>query len=491
MTTSKRVDWLPQINTIAPLVPLDPPNLSLAAEAEVRLEYKIDAYLFRQQWAAAAQALEERGEALLGQGFGHIVQDWLETLPTPLLEEHPQLLYLLAICAWRQGQFYVAHRLLKRSLSGFERSGNVAGQGKVLANLAVCAVILEDVEGSKRWAERALARPLPVWQRLHLLMSRTWLNFTARRWDDAGRDFGEAATVVRACHQRAGLRALSMQLHPTLSLLPDGLSQLEIIAGHIETCAPDDAYWHCHLAWQHTFIRWQRGEWSQALRLARETLQAGEQLRHRDYGLETDLLAMAANIHTAQGRYMQATDYFFRMLNRQPLLKTANPLRLKYLYDLGRKHWLQGNRRSVAQIQRQIAAAPERDRLLPQPMLATMLAGLLALLDRREQAAEQALRRAIALQTDGVLFGIVANPHLLLAHLYLRQNRLALALTEFIPVLARCDRENRPAPILQEGAVMKPLLRLAAQRGLHAPFARRLLDLLRCPPEVEVFDRQD
>lgn len=480
MTTTTALDWLPQINTTTPLFPFKPANSSPAAEAEVRLSYKIDAYLFNQQWSAAAHAIERWGEVVLRQGFAHIVRAWIEALPLSLLETSPQLLYLLAICAWRQSQFYVAHRLLARSLRGFEQVRDVAGQGKVLANLAVCAVILGNVKQSKTLTEQALARPLPAWQRMSLLMSRTWFHFVEGHWTEAGQDLAATAWAAQRYTHTAGLRSLTMHLHPTLILLPNGLDHLDIICQQVEQCPPDDEHWRCLAAWQRVVIRWQRGAWAKALLLAQKTLRACEQLRHRSYDVEADLLAIMANIYTAQGRYIEANDYFLRLLNRQPLTDGANPLRLKYLYDLGRKHWLQGNRRSVEQIQQQMAALSATGPLSPQPVLAPLLTGLLALLDQRYEAAEQAICRAMTSESSNNLSPLAVTPGLILAHLYLCQARPEMALAEFRPVLVQCVQENRPSPILQEGWVMIPLLRLAVERGLHASFARRLLKQLGC-----------
>lgn len=480
MIITTALDWLPQINTTAPLFPFKPANPSPAAEAEIRLSYKIDAYLFDQHWSAAAQAIEQWGEALLRQGFAHIVQAWIEALPLTLLETSPQLLYLLAICAWRQSQFYVAQRLLTRSLRGFEQARDVTGQGKVLANLAVCAVILGKVKQSQTLTKQALARPLPDWQRMQLLIGRTWFHFAEGRWAEAGQDLAATARAAQRCTHRAGFRSLTMHLHPTLTLLPNGLDHLDTICREVERCPPDDDHWRCLAAWQRTVIKWQRGAWTDALPLAGKTLQVCEQLRHRPYDVETDLLGIVANIYTAQGRTIEANDHFLRLLNRQMLTDRANPLRLKYLYDLGRKHWLQGNRRSVEQIHHQMAAQPTVGPLSPQPILVSLLEGLLALLDQRYEAAEQAIRRAMFPESAHNLSPLAVRPGLMLAHLYLRQDRLEMALAEFVSVLSQCAQENRPGPILQEGRAMVPLLRLAVERGHHASFAQRLLEQLRC-----------
>ena len=50
-------------------------------------------------------------------------------------------------------------------------------------------------------------------------------------------------------------------------------------------------------------------------------------------------------------------------------------------------------------------------------------------------------------------------------------------MAELTPVLEECERTNTPGLILQEGAIMLPLLHLAIQRNLSVAFATRLLEL--------------
>jgi LuxR family maltose regulon positive regulatory protein len=73
---------------------------------------------------------------------------------------------------------------------------------------------------------------------------------------------------------------------------------------------------------------------------------------------------------------------------------------------------------------------------------------------------------------------IVGSARLLLARLYVEMKRPDKALAELTPVLAECERENTPGLILKEGHIVVPVLRLAVERSVHAPFAARLLELL-------------
>ena len=98
----------------------------------------------------------------------------------------------------------------------------------------------------------------------------------------------------------------------------------------------------------------------------------------------------------------------------------------------------------------------------------------------RHAEAERALRAAVTFRPPyyTVLFWL-DHPRILLAHSYERWGRPREALDELRPVLEECERLDTPGIILKVGpVVVAPLLRLAAERGVHAPFAARLLSLL-------------
>ena len=58
------------------------------------------------------------------------------------------------------------------------------------------------------------------------------------------------------------------------------------------------------------------------------------------------------------------------------------------------------------------------------------------------------------------------------------------ALAVLGPVLAEHERRGTPGFVLWEGGIMVPLLRLAIERGVHAAFAARVLDLFGATDEA-------
>jgi LuxR family maltose regulon positive regulatory protein len=112
------------------------------------------------------------------------------------------------------------------------------------------------------------------------------------------------------------------------------------------------------------------------------------------------------------------------------------------------------------------------------PVLRPMLRGLLEISDRNYHKAEQTLRQAHQLQQN-IPVSTRFNARLLLAYLYYRWGQYEAALHELAPILAEHQQSRLPGLIVGHGAVIvKPLLELAIERGLHAKFASTLQEIL-------------
>jgi ATP/maltotriose-dependent transcriptional regulator MalT len=130
------------------------------------------------------------------------------------------------------------------------------------------------------------------------------------------------------------------------------------------------------------------------------------------------------------------------------------------------------------------AVSPEGELPLSQ-VLRLMLRGLLDTSERSYAAAERALREAMRISRALPLTLVFGSPRLLLAHLYWRWQRPAAALAELEPVLAACQAENTPGLVVQEGAAIVPLLRLAVAHDIYPAYAAHLLALLDAAPVAE------
>jgi DNA-binding CsgD family transcriptional regulator len=114
----------------------------------------------------------------------------------------------------------------------------------------------------------------------------------------------------------------------------------------------------------------------------------------------------------------------------------------------------------------------------PALVLAPALAGMSAMAQSRYDQAEQHLRRAAESEAATPDASLLVQPSLLLAHALYAQGAVEPALEVLIPVLETCRRERTPGLVVQEGAAVIPVLRLAAQQGCCGPAAAHVLRLL-------------
>jgi len=451
-------------------------------------------YLVAEMWEEAAQAIEQVGFALLQQGLLETPSGWIHALPISIRDAHPHLTRLLGACAFWKGDFPTAQPLLERTVEGFQASGDETGVGESLADLAISAFLQSDFGRAGALIERALAYPVPPHSRAQLLMSRTWLRLFEGDAARAAADL-EAAVALAETGKPEVLLMLAFNLESPLTALPGGLECLERF---------------CHLAAAHlgepisplraaagelvSFVHFWRGRLDEAIQVGKSALAINERLGGYPF-VGMDAAATVALALVARGDYA-AADRFFDLLLRQARQMPLSQAGLaEALWLLGRARWLQactepfdaaqgrpgrsGHLEEARQIYAQMCAAEHPSELPDAPASRLKMQGLLELAGRRRASAERILRQAAALEqkmpTATVLGG---SARLLLAHLYLGWGRPEEALAELAPVLAECEQHGTPGRVLVEGAAAVPLLHLAVERGVHAPFAAYLLDLL-------------
>ena len=457
-----------------------------AAETQTDPHRAVRHYLAAEMWEQAAQAIEQVGFALLQRGLLDTPSGWIHALPIPIRDAHPHLTRLLGACAFWKGDFPTAQPLLERTVEGFQAIGDEAGVGESLADLAISAFLQSDFGRAGALIERALAYPVPPHSRAQLLMSRTWLRLFGGDAARAAADL-EAAVALAETGKPEVLLMLAFNLKLQLAALPGGLECLErfchLAAAHLgEPISPLRAAVEELVSFAHFW----RGRLEEAIHVGESALAINEQLGGYPF-VGIDAAATVALALVARGDYAAADRFFDRMLRQARQMPLSQAGLAGALWLVGRARWLQActepSRSSrleeARQIYAQMCAAEHPAELLDAPASRLKMQGLLELADRRYVSAKRILRQAVALEqkmpTATVLGG---SAHLLLAHLYLVWGRPEEALAELAPVLVECEQHGTPGRVLLEGAAAVPLLRLAAERGVHAVFAAYLLDLL-------------
>lgn len=145
---------------------------------------------------------------------------------------------------------------------------------------------------------------------------------------------------------------------------------------------------------------------------------------------------------------------------------------------LGRTQWLRGRIDEARENYDRLCATSHSRQIPDANLTRELLRAMLAISDRRYAAAEDALHQLAAIQQKMRHTILCGNARLLLAHLYLLQNRPREALSELAPVLADHERLGASGLLPVDGAIARPLLRLAVEHKVSAGFASHLLGIL-------------
>jgi LuxR family maltose regulon positive regulatory protein len=459
------------------------PDLHLrAAQAEIDPARAVGHYLAAARWPEAAAIIEQIGVEMFSHGYLDTLSRWINRLPVPVREGHPRLLHYLSHCAFLKGAWSEAQSLLEHALQGFEAAGNGAGQGEVLADLAMCATAQGDLEHSGALFGRALAYPIPPHMRVQALLGRALVEGTLGDWRQSERDFKTGMAVLHSASELDPLYLVMLPFfHPDFAIVPGGLEQLEHIARQARAQVGDEVSPSRLMVEElTTVLHLFRGRLAEAIRTGEGALALRERLGgHPFLSLNAPLFLMIA--HAARGDYAAAEPLFDRLFLGVDQTGQPLPDLPIYLFYAGRVRWLQGHLQEARKLYAQMCALLTEDPGGEFPEIRichAWMRSLLAMEEGRYEEAERALRQPEVLDQKDRTSTINGSTRLMLARLYWRQNRRTEALAQLTPVLAYHEQLGIPFPIMLEGQSVVPLLRLAAEEGVHEDYAAYLLELL-------------
>jgi LuxR family maltose regulon positive regulatory protein len=476
-----------------------------AAQAESDPARAIGHYLAATRWQNAAGLIEQVGAEMFKRGYLDTLSGWINALPATVRDSRPRLLHYLSHCIFWEGAWLQVQSLLERALHGFELAGDEAGQGEVLADLAICASGVGDLERSGVLYGRALEYPIPPHTRVQALLGCALVQGGLGNAAQVERDFNAAMALIQ---ESGGLDPLHLVafpfFHPGFAFLPGGLEHLERICRQAraqvgEEVGPSRLMVEEMTTVLHLF----RGRLPEAVRAGESALALRVQLGGHPYlSLDAALYLMIA--HAAHGNYAAVEPLFdLLFLGADQENQPAADLPI-YLFYAGRVRWLQACARPfeaaqqgsgqdsylehAREIYTRMCSLVEEDTRLDFPevrICRTWMRSLLDMAEGRYEQAERALRRQEVLeQTDGgsTMHG---STRLMLARLYLQQNRRSEALAELAAALSYHEQLGIPFAILLEGQSIVPLLRLAVEQHVHQDYAAHLLELLGADKEPQ------
>lgn len=448
-----------------------------AAQAETVPERAIAHYLAAGLWQPAAIWIDEHGPDLLVSGRLSLLQRWIETIPQPERSAYPRLDWLLGVCSVQQGDHQAALPSLESAAQDFETAGDERGRGDALALLVSTAFLEGDLKRAAELIPQGLAHPLSPHAHIQLLMARSWIALLDGRFTPAAYDLDVALAVAESARAAEAYMVLSFYLKPMHAVLPDGIEKIERFCRQAAAYLDDrPSPLRMALGELETFLHLWRGRLPEARQQGERTLRMlADQGGYVFLGADTAMyvafaLAGQRQVDAAQAVLQRAIDRAADLPLEQMGLPTFLYLQALFAWQAG---CLFDGPARLARMEKLPA-----DIFPDHAVLRLLLSGLVALVERRYQPAEQALRQAVALQKREPVSRLTANAPVLLAYLLLETGRPAEALAAFSPLLAECQRNDCAGEIVKEGRTVIPLLRLAVARGVQAPYAGHLLSLL-------------
>ncbi|MBI4672175.1 MAG: AAA family ATPase [Chloroflexi bacterium] len=459
-----------------------------AASAETTPVRAINHYLAAEMWEQAVTAIEPVIGEMLQRNLVDTVQSWILAVPESVRDAHPALIWCLGNCAFSKGDYQRAQALLEKALHDVEASGRIESESETLASMAINAYLQGNFEHSGELIRRTLARPVSRPSLMQLLMVRTYLGILQGNRMQAAADLEAALAITEVSDDAQTWLIMAFFVKPNLATLPRGLENIERFCRLAARHAPEpSSLMQLALADPMCFIHMWRGRLAEAIQTGESMLALKEELGGGYFYLGAIAAAFAGTAHAARGEYDSA-DRFFEIMRAQ--VEETGPTRAarpSALFLIGRARWLQGRFEQARQIYAQMCAAdPTLKAESPEaPVLRELMRALVEMIDHHYADAERALRKAVSLERNAPSATLFGSARVWLAYLYWQCSRPQDALAELAPVIGECERNGTPGVILKEGAGMAPLLRLAVEHGVHAPFASSLLDLLGASQELK------
>jgi LuxR family maltose regulon positive regulatory protein len=457
-----------------------------AARAESVLSRAVAHFIAAEEWDDAAKLIAERGESAMRDGALATIASWINALPDEVIDAHPRLHYLLGVMSWTRFDVAVAICHFERAVDGMRAAGDEAGVGPALVFLSGLLMAIGEFARAGEFAHDASQCDLPLASRLSLLIQESWLEMAIGRCEHATDSFDAALDLIEAQNDPALVHSVSRTVHCYLFGLPNATPRIErfvrIALPHTRSAAsPLRASALMALAWAQ---QW-RGRSTQAEATAAEAMELAERAGGlRSVATEAGLLrATLAALRRDEKTSDTMFDLVFRELRH--LVPFSDAWLAGYLVALGRIRLQQG-RIADARAAEQRIRSVENVREWPiAPVARALFRGLIESAEGRDDEAEANLRLAIKLQNRIHIDYFAGDARVALAALMLRKDRVEEAMKTFSPVLARHERYGTPGAVAWEGAPVRPLLRLARERSVHAAFATRVMEVMGDPDAGE------
>jgi LuxR family transcriptional regulator, maltose regulon positive regulatory protein len=448
-----------------------------------------------QAWEEAAQTLEVLGEELLEQGSVGTLRYWIELLPPSVRDNRPRLRLYLGICAWMYADMDTARSHFDEAIAGFEERDDQAGIGESLAYYSSCVAGVGEYLNSYLSGIKALKYPLSPNVRVQVLLSTTVGDINNSNLEQAYRYWDEAFGLLGENPDLRTLYSAGILMYGAMAFLPDGKVRYQrYIELANQKLAQSQEPFQVSFggSWEegvraslkavtdmHTaMLYYIEGQVAKALQTCEEVL-AYSELTGGISRVEMETGLMITHMHMLFGNQERANFYLERF--RQRVIENNPDFVLQYWYpffpyQFARAQIMQGKLDEATKTLEHLAELDRQKYLLVEP-LETVLAGLLAVQNKRYADAEPLFLKYLDFQERVICSRVYSNARILLSHLYLQWQKPQQSLSMLAPLLLECSQNGNYGILYSDGvAIIIPLLKLAIEKGVYPQIAATALE---------------
>ncbi len=451
------------------------PDLHRRAAAALGPSFEgVQHFLAAEAWPEAADLLETLVHEQVELGTMPVpLVDLIERLPEAIVSERSWLLAARGIHLLQRGHKEKGRPFLEKAARRLAAAGDDLSRAYLLFNLSNVTVGPEMAAYLERIGEIFTAqgdRVPPRWQ-VSYHHAMVWKHLHIHQWPEVERHLEQAVDIaIRSgepgayytlatnnfthfFYSRRAAAAILRLKDALLARFPPGdlLARFGVI--NIAMCR-----------------HWLQAEVSQAEKLARQA-----QWLSRQYGIfswaDVNSMLVSLNIQWMRGELQEMTGSLEGILDHIARVEAWQVARNDMLCWLALIGWQEGRGAAADRF----VPDMERHTYFERQRINTgLVRALVAAAGGDLPAADRHLREAITLER-AVGFTTTVSARLLLAVIYWQAGEREAAYHEVAPGLAEWERRDLPGVVLQTGRAIIPLLKAAADRGIHPDFAGRCL----------------
>ncbi|MDD4081085.1 MAG: response regulator transcription factor [Eubacteriales bacterium] len=414
-------------------------------------------------WEQAANTMAEEGTALLYKGMAETVRQWYGSLPEHVRNSQTSLQILVARCEIHRGEYAAAEILLKQARETFVKLGDRKGEGDALTSLITICHNNNDRQSAAKYVERAQELPLNPMGQVATRLAKAWLCMFEGNWEAVRTNVCDGLSVPYASgDRRADLIGVTYISRPMLAV-PGCMSAIQHYCDEVEKNALPDTPWSLGAQALSAWPLLLQGSVNEALCKA----EAAAKLRKRlggypffgnDLPIVLSMLYLAREDIESAG---SAVKSLIRFTTSEGL--NSKGVGMFYLHAAGRALALLGRYDEARIMEQRLAALSDNEPVTE--YLQYHLKGLVALLTGHDAEASAVLKHAATLESQLPTVQIGGSAGLLLAQLFLSQGYQDDAYTIAQPIIAEWMVAQTPGYAIFNGQIIKPLLRMLAQKN--------------------------